>query len=67
MNYKDLPAVIREKLFMSHQHDENGFIVYPEKVVVECIGLIMSKEYLKFKASSWFIHSERELILTPKK
>lgn len=65
MKYEDLPDVIREKLFYGHQHDENGDIVYPEKVVVECIGLIMSKEYLKLKASDWFIHAESQKIIKP--
>lgn len=65
MTYEDLPDVIREKLFYGHQHDENGDIVYPEKVVLECIGILEQGWYFGEmipKADPEFLRSESQVL-----
>lgn len=64
MTYEDLPDIIRQKLFYSHQHDKNGFIVYPEKVVIECLGLMRSRCIYRgrpLKADRAFLYAESQL------
>lgn len=67
MTYEDLPDIIRQKLFYSHQHDKNGFIVYPEKVVIECLGLMRNRCMYRgkpLKADRAFLYKESQLGLS---
>lgn len=64
MTYEDLPDIIRQKLFYSHQHDKNGFIVYPEKVVIECLGLMRNRCMYRgkpLKADRAFLYAESQM------
>lgn len=61
MTYEDLPDIIRQKLFYSHQHDKNGFIVYPEKVVLECLEMMLERSFKLHKANRWFLYAESQM------
>lgn len=61
MTYEDLPDIIRQKLFYSHQHDKNGFIVYPEKVVLECLWLMDKIPDKRPKADRYFLYAESQM------
>jgi hypothetical protein len=39
LNYSDLPEQIRSEMFIRHDHNEYGIIVYAEKDVIELMQI----------------------------
>ena len=61
MTYEDLPDIVRQKLFYSHQHDKDGFIVYPEKAVLEFLWLMFKNPKELPGANRYFLYAESQM------
>lgn len=57
--YEEMPDIIRETLWTSHEHNNKGDIVYPEDAVLKCLFIALTRQHNKLKASAKFLKAEK--------